>query len=70
MANSDELIGTVEYLKPQTNCRINRCRYNRVRLNFFFQKTPPCMEFKGLISLYINYSTRWRGGGRPRWTNG
>jgi hypothetical protein len=32
MVNSDELIGSTEYLTLYTRCRINRCRYNRVRL--------------------------------------
>jgi len=29
MVNSEELIGTAEYLTLQGRCRINRCRYNR-----------------------------------------
>ena len=33
MVNSEELIGTTEYLTLQTRCRINRCRYNRFRLH-------------------------------------
>ena len=38
MINSEELIGTTQYLTHYTRCRINRCRYNRVRLyiNFGF----------------------------------
>jgi hypothetical protein len=32
MANSEGLIGTTEYLTLYTRCRINRGRYNRVRL--------------------------------------
>ena len=32
MVNSDELVGTTEYLTLQARCRINRCRYIRVRL--------------------------------------
>jgi len=32
MANNEELIGTTEYPTQQTRCRINRCRYNRVRM--------------------------------------
>jgi hypothetical protein len=32
MVNSEELIGTTEYLMPYTRCRINRCRYNKVIL--------------------------------------
>ena len=31
MVNSEELIGTREYLTLYTTCRVNRCRYNRVR---------------------------------------
>jgi hypothetical protein len=34
MVKSEELIGTTEYLTLHTRCRINRCRYIRVRLNF------------------------------------
>jgi hypothetical protein len=30
--NSEELIGTAEYLTLQTSCRINRCCVNRVLL--------------------------------------
>jgi len=29
MVNSEELIGTAEYLTLQARCRINRFRYNR-----------------------------------------
>jgi hypothetical protein len=32
VVNSEELIATTEYLTLYTECRINRCRYNRVRL--------------------------------------
>jgi hypothetical protein len=32
MVNSEALTGTTEYLTLYTRCRINRCRYNRVRL--------------------------------------
>jgi hypothetical protein len=32
MVNSDELIGTTVPVTLQARCRINRCRYNRVRL--------------------------------------
>ena len=32
MVNSEELIGTTEYLALYTRCRINRCRYKRGRL--------------------------------------
>jgi hypothetical protein len=34
MFNSEELIGITEYLTLYTGCRINRYRYNRVRLYF------------------------------------
>jgi hypothetical protein len=34
MANSEELIGTTEYLTLKARCRINRYRYNRVQLYF------------------------------------
>ena len=32
MVNSEELIGTKEHLTLYKRYRINRCRYNRVRL--------------------------------------
>jgi hypothetical protein len=32
MVNSEELIGTTESLTLYTRCRINLCRYKRVRL--------------------------------------
>jgi hypothetical protein len=32
MVNSEELIGTTEYLTLYARCRVNRCRYNRVQL--------------------------------------
>jgi len=32
MVNSEELTGTTEYMTLCTACRINQCRYNRVRL--------------------------------------
>ena len=34
--NSEQLIGTPEYLTLYARCRINRCRYNRVRLYISF----------------------------------
>jgi hypothetical protein len=34
MVNSEEIIGSTEYLALYTRCHINRCRYNRVRLHF------------------------------------
>jgi hypothetical protein len=37
MANSEELISTTDYLTLQTECRINRCHYNRVQLHFVGQ---------------------------------
>jgi len=30
--NGEEIIGTPKYLLIYTRCRINRCRYDRVRL--------------------------------------
>ena len=35
MVNSGELIGTAEYVTLYTTFRINRCRYNRVRLSMY-----------------------------------
>jgi len=34
MVNSEELIGTTEYLTLYAGCGINRCRYNRIRVYF------------------------------------
>ena len=34
MVYTDEIILTTEELTLQTGCHINRCRYNRVRLQF------------------------------------
>jgi len=34
MATSEEFIGTTGYLTSYAWCRLNRCRYNRVRLYF------------------------------------
>jgi hypothetical protein len=31
MVNSEELIGTTEYVTLYARCRINQCRYNRLR---------------------------------------
>jgi len=39
MVNSEELIGTTGYLTLYTRCRINRFRYNRVRL-YLIEITP------------------------------
>jgi len=38
MVNSDELIGTTEYLTLYARCHINQCHYNWVKLdsNFIF----------------------------------
>jgi hypothetical protein len=34
MYNSKELIGTTGHVTLYTKCRLNRCRYNRVRLQY------------------------------------
>jgi hypothetical protein len=44
MVNSRELIGTTEYLTLYTRCRINRCRYNRVRLYFTCVRRCTCLQ--------------------------
>ena len=56
MVNSEESIGTTEYLTLQTRCRINRCRYNRVQL--YFQSSlglPSCLYPLGFPTktLYV-----------------
>jgi hypothetical protein len=40
MVNSEELIGTTEYLTLYTRCRINRCRHNRAALYVVSQRDP------------------------------
>jgi hypothetical protein len=43
MVNSEELIGTAEYLTLQTRCRINRCHYKRVLPYIKSYRSPkPC----------------------------
>ena len=46
MVNREELVGTTEYLTLYASCRINRCRYNRVRLYFrmIHAKRTPCLK--------------------------
>jgi hypothetical protein len=39
MVNSEELIGTTEYVTLYKRCRLNRSRYNRFRLYFPFACT-------------------------------
>jgi len=41
MVNSEELVGTTECLTLYARFRMNRCRYNRVRLLFL---TPLCTQ--------------------------
>jgi hypothetical protein len=52
MVNSEELIGTIEYLMLWTRCRINRCRYNRVRLCLRL-KLPFVRGYECLIATSI-----------------
>jgi hypothetical protein len=39
MVNREELIGTAEHVTLYARCRLNRCRYNRVRL-YVIKFTP------------------------------
>jgi hypothetical protein len=55
MVNSDELIGTTECLTLQTRFRINRCRYNRVRLCYSDRSVD--ISFKYLALTHKNVST-------------
>jgi hypothetical protein len=50
MVNSEELIGTTDYLTLYTRCHINRCRYNRVRLYNVFLRRTLSAELLGMIS--------------------
>ena len=72
MFNGEELTGTTEYLTLYTRCRINRCRYNRVRLYKHFSEGSPHIEGKihspilkndAIDSLHMSvylYQTKWR----------
>jgi hypothetical protein len=61
MINSEELIGTTEYLTLQRRCRINRCCYNRSRLYIYIyiyivlcmcnpQKLTLCFSFEVAVT--------------------
>jgi hypothetical protein len=52
MVNSEKLIGITEYLTLYTRFRINRCRYNRVRL-YFNEKTEEHVCVCVFIYIYI-----------------
>ena len=39
MVNSEDLIGTTEYVAVYARCRLNRCRYNRVLLYIIVIRT-------------------------------
>ena len=53
MANSKELISL------QTRCRINRCRYNRVRL--YLQRNLYCVSCRSSLSSFLCSNGRRRG---------
>jgi len=58
MVNNEELIGTTVYLTLYTGCRINRCRYNRVRLYVVLQLCINNMyilyKYNMCVYIYIN----------------
>ena len=57
MVNGEELIGTTEYLTLQTRCRINRCRYNRGRLQFMMMGNFMCHATGEVpVSTYLTVS--------------
>jgi hypothetical protein len=39
VVNSEELIGTTDYVTVYAKCRLNRCRYNRVLLYIILIRT-------------------------------
>jgi len=51
MVNALELIGITEYLMLQTSCRINRCRYNGVRL---YLSVPITLLVHNNITLFFS----------------
>ena len=55
LVNSEELIGTTEYLTLQTRFRTNRCRYNRSRP--YYTCTYTRIADKRLISFSLNTNT-------------
>jgi len=54
MVKSVELISTTEYLTLWTRCRLNRCRYNQVRLCLSHVKIVRC-NFKVPHSSYVSF---------------
>jgi hypothetical protein len=55
MVNSDELIGTTEYLTLYTRCHTNRRRYKRVRcIQFLPHSEPPVSITK--VKWFIFFS--------------
>jgi hypothetical protein len=56
IVNSEELIGTTEYLSLWTRCSISQCRYNRFRLYYvmiIYIKFKICVLY---IVLHISYA--------------
>ena len=59
MVNSEELIGTTEYLTLYAGCRIKRCRYNRVRLCLFYSFFSNCRLNLGVLVWKRHYEWRF-----------
>jgi hypothetical protein len=51
MVNNEELIGTTEYLALYMKCRMNRCRYNRVRPCIYTYETFHCVTCWKIITV-------------------
>jgi len=51
MFNSEELIGTIEYLLLLKKCRITLYRYNLVSLYVFFSNNIPHFMFQMMIVI-------------------
>jgi hypothetical protein len=53
MVNIEELIGTTGYVTLYARCRLNRCRYNRVRL--YCPRVSGCELEPHFQNLFFNY---------------
>jgi hypothetical protein len=70
MVNSEELIGTTEYLTLYTKCRINRWRYSRVGLYMNVSITTYKLTYKGEVtfSRYLLNTAELFLSGNAAWT--
>ena len=59
MLSNEELIGTTEYRTLYTRCRVNRCRYNRVRLHICVCVCV-CVCIRHPCDKWVPVTTAWR----------